>query len=146
MKTTDVSELTELHAQIQREMRAAARHLAAIRAEMANIEAAGMYDGIPTESWQSRNDSEPRYLYMYFRACRDGRGYEGPDGKRKKYVGVDPARQAEARRLADNRRRWEHLDDVANRLEKWLNKRRWDLDRIAMFIDDWPRVELEETQ
>jgi hypothetical protein len=103
-----------------------------------------MYDGIPTESWQSRNDSEPRYLYMYFRACRDGRGYEGPDGKRKQYVGVDPARQAEARRLASNRKRWEHLDDAARKLENWLIRRQRELKNVAMFIENWPKVELQE--
>jgi hypothetical protein len=62
----------------------------------------------------------PVYLHHYWR--QDGRGgHEGPGGKRKTYVGCKVARIAEARRLVENRRRWEALERTRERLESWLD-------------------------
>jgi len=91
---------------IRDELSTALAHLVDLHQALGKIEAAGMYPALPTEQWQARGDSgEARYLYMLFRKNAEGT-YQGPGGKRKLYVGADPGRQAEARRLAENRRRW----------------------------------------
>lgn len=121
-------------------MIAAQSHLKRLRQTMARLQQEGMYDAVPTESWQDRG-GDGRYLYHYFPVARHGPGYLGPDGKKKHYVGSDPARIAEARRLADNRRRYEDLAAAADRLDQWLFWRRQDLRTLAGHAVAWPRFD-----
>jgi hypothetical protein len=121
-------------------MIAAQNHLKRLRQTMARLQQEGMYDAVPTESWQDRGGAG-QYLYHYFPMDRLGSGYLGPDGKKKHYVGSDPARIAEARRLADNRRRYEDLAAAADRLEQWLTWRRQDLATLTGHAIAWPRFD-----
>ena len=70
------------------------------QAEIASLEAAGMYESIPAESWESRNGGG-RYLRLVF-PQHDGQ-------RRKLYIGADPAAIAEARARVERRQRWEEL-------------------------------------
>jgi len=114
-------------------------HRTQIRRRMNQIEREGMYPAVPREQWQARNGGEARYLYMLFRMNPDG-SYQGPDGKRKVYVGADPRKQAEARRLAANRRRWEELNTVLQNLNAWLTRLTRELAEMATWIDHYPKV------
>lgn len=104
-------------------------HRADLAQVLATLEAAGMYPASPSEQWQDRNGSG-QYLYMLFRLGPDGQ-YQGPDGKRKVYIGKDPERIAEARRLAENRRRWEVVNRAARDLDGWLYLRGSELQSLA---------------
>lgn len=126
---------------IQTHLDAAQMHLIAIRAEMQRLEADGMYDSVPTESWQTRNGVDNQYLYHLFGMDRDG-GYTGPDGKRKVYVGCRPERIAQARALANNRRRYDELARAARDLALWLDFRQTDLKQLANACRRWTRTEL----
>lgn len=71
--------------------------LADMRLESQVLEKAGMYPGIPSESWQSRN-GKGSYLRMIFPR-------RTPGMPRKLYVGCKEEAVAEARQLAARRRR-----------------------------------------
>ena len=67
----------------------------------------------PLEIWETRNGSEPKYLRLRFhetpRHCPYidvPTPYDGPHGQRQIYIGADPQRIAEARRLIANRNQW----------------------------------------
>lgn len=99
--------------------------LAAMRLECQALEKAGMYPGIPSESWQSRN-GKGNYLRMVFPRKTVGM-------PRKLYVGNKPEAVAEARQLAARRHRWEQLEKGMTRVEGFLRGIRVDLSRLA----DW---------
>jgi hypothetical protein len=125
---------------IRENLSGAAHHLHEILQVMNGLEQAGMYPAIPTEQWQDR-DGKGKYLYMLFR--QDGYGvYTGPDGKRKLYVGADPEKIAEARRLTANRRRWEDLKAAAGKIDRWLKARQCDIEYLARNCQQWPRIDL----
>ena len=126
---------------IRAELTAAQQHLDILRITMSKIEQAGMYPAISTEQWQRRNRSRTKYLYMLFRRRPSG-GYQGPGGKRKVYVGAKPDRIAEARRLAENRQRWEELDSTVSLLKKWLTWQTHAINSLADESKHWPRVDL----
>ncbi len=132
--------LIETHlTNIQTYLDLAAERLTALRAQMERLEQEGMYPAIPSEQWQSRNGiEEKRYLYMLFRKGSNGR-YQGPDGKRKVYVGCNPERIAEARRLAANRREYENLNKTVERLEMWINARQREVGNLADRCKSWAR-------
>jgi len=110
---------------------AVAEHLAAIDAAMQTLKAAGMYAELPSrEAFESRNGSAPIYLYHYFPQGRDG-DYLGPGGKRKVYVGCDPKRIAEARRLVENRKRWVQLQRERTQLSYELGQITDDVTRLV---------------
>jgi hypothetical protein len=85
--------------------------LAALRAawqeERASLEAAGMYDEVPAESWETRNGGG-RYLRLVFPQ------HEG--ARRKVYVGSYPSAIAEARGRVERRKRYEELSRNLARL------------------------------
>jgi len=86
--------------------------LAALRAEwqaeIASLEAAGMYEAIPAESWETRNGGG-RYLRLVF-PQHDGQ-------RRKLYIGAYPSAIAEARAKVERRKRWEELTRNLARLD-----------------------------
>jgi hypothetical protein len=137
---------------LRHEIEQALAHLKQIKARMTQLEKAGMYPGVPKEQWQDRNalrnDEEPEkereknYLYMIFRQAsgRTVQTYEGPEGKRKVYVGSDPRKIAEARQMAANRVEWDQLNQAASALESWLSQRRSELREQKRRASDWPRV------
>jgi hypothetical protein len=130
----------EQAALLLRELAAAREHREQLTLEMRRIAAAGMYQAVPTEQWQSRGGGEAKYLYMLFRSNSQGE-YYGPAGRRKLYVGADPAKIAEARRLAANRQRWEQIAEVKDRLRIWIDQQERKIEQIALYADRWPRVE-----
>ncbi len=99
----------------------AQQRLAEIVDAKAALDAAGMYPAVPTQDWQARgaDPDDKRYLYLCFPADGDG-GYTSPTGKRKVYIGVDPDKQAEAVRLARNRRRFEDLERQQAAVQGWI--------------------------
>lgn len=102
--------------------------LVVIRESMAELEAAGMYPGVPTESWETRTNTthgEARYLRMLFSIG------VLPNGKRKLYVGADPARQRTAKLKASRRLRWERLEAERVRLERFLRMTRSSIGGVA---------------
>lgn len=125
---------------IRKNLAGVTHHLHEILRAMNELEQAGMYPAIPTEQWQTRNGSG-QYLYMLFRQDRYG-VYTGPDGKRKLYVGADPEKIAEARRLVANRRRWEELKAAAEKVDRWLKARQGDIEYLARNCQQWPCIEL----
>lgn len=116
----------------------AQKHLDDIHQEIEHLAVIGMYPSLPTEQWQNRGGAG-QYLYMLFRQDRNGQ-YTGPDGKRKLYVGADPVKIAEARRLAKNRRRYEELCEAARQVEQWLKSQEYQIERLAKDSGRWPHM------
>jgi DNA repair exonuclease SbcCD ATPase subunit len=127
--------------EIQEGIKAAEAHLETLNQAMTRLEDAGMYPAVPTEQWQSRNDSPPIYLYMIFRFDHRRGGYAGPAGKRKVYVGNKEERIAEARRLAKNRRLWEQLRRTASQLKTWLSSTERDIENLRRQAGNWPHLD-----
>ncbi len=124
-------ELKEMFQVIEGVLDEAAVRLRGLKEEMEGLEKSGMYPAVPTEQWQSRNGSGRRYLYMLFRYSRAMGGYSGPGGKRKVYVGCKEERIAEARRLVENRLRWEEVEKEVRRVEWWVTGFRRDLKKLV---------------
>jgi hypothetical protein len=106
---------------IHEEMAQAKAHLAEVRSTIEAVEEAGVCLAVPSEQWQRRKGGPKRYLYMLFGTNRHTGRYEGPHGRRKLYVGCRAENIAEARRLAENRRRWEELERTAKVLDGWIS-------------------------
>lgn len=62
-----------------------------------------------SEQMQARNGSQKIYMYFYWRKERHTGLHLGPDGRRKTYIGSNPARQQLARLLDANLTTWERL-------------------------------------
>lgn len=102
------------------------------------IKSAGMYPAVPSEQWQDRG-GDGQYLYMIFKT--DGNGiYQGPGNARKLYVGNKADRIAEARRLAENRRRYEEITATLNQLHSWLRSANFDVMRALASTIHPPRA------
>jgi hypothetical protein len=125
------------------ELAKAKAHLAEIRSTMEALEQAGMYPAVPSEQWQGRNGGPKRYLYMLFGTNRHTGRYAGPDGKRKLYIGCKATNIAEARRLAENRRRWEELERAAKVLEGWISTMESKVQSLAWRAEGWTQVDVE---
>ncbi len=125
---------------IREQLQAAQDHLEVVCTDMVRLEQAGMYPSVPHEQWQGRDGGDAKYLYMLFRQGRDGQ-YEGPEGKRKLYVGCDPERITEARRLAKNRKRYQHLATLSRHLQSWLTQKVYDVRFLADSFKHWQRDE-----
>lgn len=125
---------------------AAQDHLTEILEAMQLLQGAGMYPAIPHFQWQRREEmGEAKYLYLIFRQNSDG-SHQGPDGRKKIYIGADPANIEEAKRLVRNRERWEQLGQQSIKLRGWITiteKRLSDLERQSLLIlkesQEWPR-------
>jgi len=87
------------------------------------LEGKRMYPSVAKEQWQDRN-GKGKYLYMIFRLDRRG-GYQGPDGKRKLYVGNKAARIDESRAMNENRRQFEDLEREERLIRRWLDSEAW---------------------
>jgi hypothetical protein len=110
----------------------ARQHLAEVESVMAAIEAAGMYPAVPTEAW--KNDS---YLYMRFADRVNGLEL---DAKNRLYIGTKADKIIEARRLAENRRRWEQLNSARRSLQGWLAQREDDIKQLRRAASTWKKV------
>jgi hypothetical protein len=119
---------------------AAREHLGSIELAMDSLAAAGMYPAVPTEQVQARN-GRGQYLYMLFRRNEDG-SYQGPGGRRKVYIGCDAERIAEARRLAENRKKYEVLLRMARDLEEWLEVHHDQVGELSIRCERWPWIDL----
>ena len=111
-------------------------HVAEIRKAMDVLGAAGMWPAVPTEGW-----SPSEGLTMLFQRNPDG-SYKGPGGRREVTIGKDPAAIAEARRLAENRRRWEACELAAWNLDNWIDGRWLKLLDLAEDCRRWPAFDL----
>lgn len=136
---------------IQANIQAAKDHLALISAAMETLKISGMYPAIPHFQWQRREEAgEARYLYLVFRQNGDG-AYQGPDGKKKIYIGADPTKIEEAKRLTRNRQTWEKLKEHHNRLSSYITLCEGKLlqlesqaDTTLHYSQQWPRSELSQ--
>ena len=129
---------------IEAELDVARVHLEEIEAACEALKQTGMFDSLPHFQWQARNgEEEKRYLYLVYR--QNGVNYAGPNGQRKVYVGCDPAKTAEARRMERNTTTWKGLRLRAFELRRWIECRELDLkfitktvDRLAAEARKWP--------
>jgi hypothetical protein len=101
---------------------ALARLRAALQAEIAELEAAGMYDEVPAESWENRNGGG-KYLRLIF-PQHDGT-------RRKVYVGAYPSAIAEARAKIARRQRYEELTRNLARLDLVIGQAERKLAEVA---------------
>lgn len=115
---------SELLGDIAQELERLEGNLIDLQQECQQLEQAGMYPAIPTESWEKREGGKSKYLRMVF-------PHRTPGMRRKVYIGCKPDAIAEARRLAANRQRWEELDRAKTTLERFLSTMRGELGRIA---------------
>lgn len=119
-------------------MAKARKHLKAVHAAMDALKSEGMYNGVPTESWDSKTkDGEKTYLDMVFRS--DGRGFQGPNGVRKLAIGRDADKIAAARGMVERRQRFNELESVATRLESWIRSKHEEILRLERLAYDWPK-------
>ena len=125
----------ELLTQIDAEIVQAEQHAVLIRQKMSELEQAGMYPAVPTERWK-----DDRYLYLYFAHPPNGLHL---DAKQRLYVGADPARIEEARRLVKNRRVWEELLQLARWLDQWIMEKETGIRNMASQAGRWPRAKEE---
>lgn len=65
-----------------------------------------------SEQYQTRNGSDAKYLYLYWRKNRFSLDYHGPKGQRKTYIGAKEAKQDLARYLDTMLLRYEALQDA----------------------------------
>lgn len=128
--------------EIDQNLNEAARYLRSLFLAMAKLELAGFYPAVPTEEWQSQNGNGDG-LYLHFPGKPDGT-YQGPDGQQTVYIGSDSKQIAEARRLAENRRRYEQLSAAAQDLDIWLLRYEHQLEVQAIIAKYWPKVEILE--
>ncbi len=103
---------------VQANIHSAREHLADIQNAMTPLELDGMYPAVPHFQWQDRN-GDGKYLYLIFRQNHDG-SYTGPNGKKKVYIGSNEDRIEEARRLTNNRLKWQELEAKQAELARWI--------------------------
>lgn len=114
-------------------------HLDDIEAAMATLREAGMYPSVPTESWESRNGSDPIYLIMVFPKAPHP-DYLSPTGKRKVYIGKKADKIANAQRLAYNRSAWETLGWKADKLTSHIGRMIIKAENLRNACKLWPHV------
>lgn len=110
--------LTSALDNLRAEYTAAVAYYYQLEQHLAGLESLAMYPAVPSEQWQHRNGSG-QYLYMIFRRGDNG-AYQGPDGRRKVYVGNKPARIAEARDMARRRAEYEDTLRRYDKLRNWI--------------------------
>lgn len=136
----NTADLTKCLDTISEEIDLAKAHLADLHLHLTRLDQAGMYPAVPVrEAWETKANSSKEYMYHYFGLADDGSAYAGPDGKRKLYIGNDPDRVKEARRLATNREEYERTQAIIWDLEHWLRRFGVDLNRLAADAGHWPR-------
>jgi len=116
--------LDALHAQLVDQLGRAETMIRDMQSQIIALEEEGMFAAVPHFQWQARNGSdEKKYLYLVFRQDSTG-AYEGPDGKRKVYVGTDTDKIAEAQTMSTNRMVFEKLVFQIKHLQRWLEFKR----------------------
>jgi hypothetical protein len=131
-------EIIESLETIRTEINMAETLLTLIGRRMKQLKDEGMYDAVPTESWERRGESG-EYMYMIF--PKVGGLYTGPGYRRKLYIGCKEDRIAEARRLKRNREEYEDLDETRADLEKWQRMMRLRIAGVAMMAEERPDPE-----
>jgi hypothetical protein len=121
-------------------------HADAIQKLLTGLEAEGMYPAIPTESFQKRNGSDTNYLYMMFGRSRRTGLYEGPEGKRKLYVGCKPNAIETARQLVENRRLFDQLTAHRKQIYWKIERTDSDLANIHRTLDHYTLIDLSQYQ
>jgi hypothetical protein len=116
----------------------AERYLQDLQIAARAIEEAGMYPSVPSEQWQDREGSG-KYLYMLFKTDRSG-NYLGPDGARKIYVGNKQEKIAAARRMAENRDRYERITRCIDDLKSYMRRQKFNAQRLLIDVADYPRT------
>lgn len=139
--------------QILTQINAATDHQTEIQAACNLIKEAGMFDSLPHFQYQARDGSEEKkYLYLIFRQSDSG-AYHGPDGKRKVYIGADPLKIAEARRLAHNYDLYQSLRAKEIELSHWIGYKKLELKRLEESVGQllaaskkWPCTRIPSPQ
>lgn len=108
-----------------------ATHLDEIASEIAHLEADGVFDQVPSESWETRNGGDTRYLRLVFPSTR---------GKRhKEYIGCNPVKIAAAQAKIERSERRKRLQIEQRRLHQRLGRARGDLRSAeANLVTIWP--------
>lgn len=117
---------------------AARERLQEVKDQIYFIDSVGRYPAKARESWQTKKNSPYKYLYMTFRKSRKGDDcYQGPDGKRKIYVGseVDTDAIADARRLNQNYTTWLKLKAVERQIANWILGREHEVRELERLAD-----------
>lgn len=138
---------------IEANITAAKQHFQQIEAARFLLQEQGMYPAVPHFQWQRREEmGEAKYLYLIFRQNSDG-SHQGPDGKKKVYVGADPAKIEEAKRLVINRAQWEQLGREASKLRGWIDYYKSEIaelnreaNRILVRSQEWPKASIPTHQ
>jgi hypothetical protein len=151
------TELTTIEYQITE----AAEHLSAIRTAMSRyreVESrsafreivrgtasngkAPMLPAVPSRVRLEARNGKGRYMYLYFGVSIEDGAYTGPEGATKLYVGCDPAAQARALTIVENRRRFDELKLYETLLARWIDARTASVSHVAHSADGWPRADL----
>lgn len=132
--------LEDHFATIREELQRAGAHLSIMQEELERLERVGMFDAIPTESWQARNGGDKKYLYLLFPQEHDGT-FRSPTGKKKVYVGCKTQKIADARVQVARRRRYDDLHAIASRLADWIAWREQDVATLAQRCGFWTRAD-----
>lgn len=132
--------MTDQLTTITENIQAAKDHLDRLRHAMAALEADGMYPAVPSrEVWEDRGGAA-EYLYLHFSTDRYG-NFQGPDGKRKIYVGCKPEKLEQARRKIRNREHYNQLETIERRLNSWLANIERDLQSLTRQAENWPQLD-----
>jgi hypothetical protein len=107
-------------------LRALEAHLVAIQEQVADLERAGVIEATPY--WRKDKEGNPRILYLI---------HPSQNGQRKReYVGVDPAKQADALARVQRWEQRQRLLEQANRLAARLDQIRHDVCAIQIAVTD----------
>lgn len=117
---------------------AATAHLSSLRKSLEEIKRRPMWPAVPTEVWFGRYGRNTKYLELLFHKNNDGT-YQGPDGIRRVYIGIDPERIADARKRTETRKLYEQLVTDIENLEKYLEDRKQEIVMFSMSTQNWPR-------
>ena len=97
------------------------QRIAAIDQEMEALVKQGVFDQIPSMSWESRNGSKKMYLRLVF-PTRGGK-------RRKEYVGCDPVKIAAAQAKIERSKQENRLQIERRQLQQHLRRARGSLIR-----------------
>jgi hypothetical protein len=107
-------------------LRALEAHLVTIQEQVADLEQAGVTEASPY--WRKDKEGNPRILYLI---------HPSQNGQRKReYVGVDPAKQADALARVQRWEQRQRLLEQVNRLAARLDQIRHDVCAIQIAVAD----------
>jgi hypothetical protein len=112
--------------EIAQDLQSLQDHLAAIKDQIADLEQAGVTEASPY--WRKDKEGNPRILYLI---------HPSQNGQRKReYVGVDPAKQADALARVQRWEQRQRLLEQANRLAARLDRIRHDVSAIQIAVTE----------